>query len=188
MGNTSSTGGYLTPDDSLLPEEDLALEDIFQQTIVGLTGLPGRLVRPMWQPVMPKIPEPGVTWCAFGISTDDPDANPVVTNLPDANEGNGGVSLQRHEHIKLQCTFHGPHGQAMATRARDGLAISQNNSMLQVHYSIGLISTGQIINIPELINQQWVRRYDFFARFRRKVTRSYPVFNLLSAPINIQRD
>ncbi|WP_431978620.1 phage neck terminator protein [Pseudomonas fungipugnans] len=34
---------------------------------------------------------------------------------------------------------------------------------------------------PELVNQQWIRRYDLFIYMRRQVVRVYPVLNILSA-------
>ena len=38
-----------------------------------------------------------------------------------------------------------------------------------------------LVDAPELINQQWVRRYDLRLRLRRKIERTYPVLNILSA-------
>ncbi|EPH7603555.1 phage neck terminator protein, partial [Escherichia coli] len=36
---------------------------------------------------------------------------------------------------------------------------------------------------PELINQQWVRRYDMTVRLRRKVVREYGIKSLVEAPV-----
>ncbi len=187
MSNTSATGGYLTPDASALPAEDTDLEDIFQQMVVGLTGLPGALVRPSWPDKVPKQPEPNVSWCALAITIEDPDNQPAITHDPAANNGNGGDVFQRHEKLTVLCTFYGPQGQKNAAMTRDGVFLNQNNSILQANYGIGLNSTGQIICVPELVNQQWVRRYDLQLKFSRSVVRTYPVYNLLSAPFQIQK-
>lgn len=186
MSNTSATGGYLTPDASALPAEDTDLEDIFQQMVVGLSGLPGALVRPSWPDKIPKQPEPHISWCAIAVTVEDPDDQPAITHDPTLNGGAGGDVLQRHELIAVLCTFYGPQGQKNASITRDGLFISQNNSYLQSNYGIGLNGVGQIICVPELVNQQWVRRYDLHLKFKRSVVRTYPVFNLLSAPFDIQ--
>jgi hypothetical protein len=39
------------------------------------------------------------------------------------------------------------------------------------------------MNLPELINNQWVRRYDLHITLRRKIIRSYGINSLLSAPV-----
>ncbi|WP_043614279.1 hypothetical protein [Chromobacterium violaceum] len=187
MSNDSTTGGYLSPAGSPAPIDDTALEDILQQMVVGLTGLPGSLVRPMWQTVVPTVPEPTVNWCALGVTVTDGDANPVSTHDQDANSGQGGETLQRHETIELLCSFYGPHAQALATVLRDSLYLGQNNSAMQLYCGIGLKSADSVLGVPELINQQWQRRYDLKIRFRRQVIRSYPIYNLLSAPFQIQK-
>src|SRR5574340_383319 len=77
MANTSATGGYLSPDASALPLEGDALDALLQGMVVGITGLPGAMVRPRWQSVVPKQPEPTVDWCAIGITTSDRTDYPV---------------------------------------------------------------------------------------------------------------
>ncbi|EHT4373308.1 hypothetical protein KX080_004752, partial [Salmonella enterica] len=41
-----------------------------------------------------------------------------------------------------------------------------------------------IVPFPELINQQWVRRYDMKVRLRRKVVREYNILALQDAPVS----
>ena len=42
---------------------------------------------------------------------------------------------------------------------------------------------GPILAKHELVNQQWIRQFDMTLHFTRRVTRSYPVLNLLSAQV-----
>ncbi|WP_458259525.1 phage neck terminator protein, partial [Burkholderia cenocepacia] len=41
---------------------------------------------------------------------------------------------------------------------------------------------------PDLVNQQWVRRYDMTVKLRRKVTRTYAVLNLKSVKASTTTD
>ena len=46
---------------------------------------------------------------------------------------------------------------------------------------MAFFEAGDLIAAPDLLNQQWVRRYDLRIRLRRKIERTYPVLNILSA-------
>jgi ribosomal protein L13E len=45
------------------------------------------------------------------------------------------------------------------------------------------LQMGRILNLPELINNQWVRRYDISVDLRRKITRQYNIQSLVDAPV-----
>lgn len=186
MTNTSATGGYLTPDASVMPAEDADLEDIFQEMVVGLTGLPGAMVRPSWPDTIPKQPEPNVNWCGLAVSVSDAPQQPSFKHDPTALGGVGGDIMTLQEQITLLCSFYGPNSRKFATMVRDGVKLNQNNGMLQQGYSIGLQNTGQIVSLPELVNQQWVRRSDLTLIFNRSTTRLYPVNTLIDAPVAVQ--
>lgn len=173
----SSTGGYLSPAVASPPLEDDALTAIFQQMIVGITGLPGNMVRPRWQPNPPKQPEPTVNWCALGIAVQTLDDGPAIVHN---GAGNGSDTYIRHEQIDVLASFYGPNGMQNAQLLSDGLAIPQNLEQLKAQ-DMNSVDTGQIRTAPDLINEQWVRRYDIELTFRRKITRSYAVLNVLSA-------
>lgn len=177
MPNTSATGGYLPPSVASPPLEGDALDAEFQKAVVGITGLPGAMVRPRWQPGNPKQPEPGVDWCAIGVTLQTPDATPHIQHDP---AGNGLDRLKRHEAINVLCTFYGPNGMRYAATLRDGLQMPQNLEALAL-VNIGLNNAGDITAVPELINQQWVKRYDIPLTFSRQVVREYGVLNVLSA-------
>jgi hypothetical protein len=67
-----------------------------------------------------------------------------------------------------------------AAQARDGIYVSQNNAMLDQH-EMGLVEASRITPAPDLVNQQWVRRYDLTIRIRRRVVRTYQILTVLSA-------
>lgn len=180
----SSTGGYLSPAVASPPLEDDALTAIFQQMIVGITALPGNMVRPRWQPNPPKQPEPTINWCALGISVQTPDDGPAIVHN---GAGNGSDTYIRHEQIDVLASFYGPNAMQNAQLLSDGLAIPQNLEQLKAQ-DMNSVDTGKIIPAPDLLNEQWVRRYDIELTFRRKITRSYAVLNILTAQGTVQTD
>lgn len=179
MSNTSATGGYLLPVDTALPIDDEQLEAVFQSLVVGLTAIPGALVRPRWQPVTPIQPEPSVNWCALGVTVQDNDAGPAITH---SAAGQGSDTYQRHQRIEVLCTFYGPRGKHYAQLLADGLAMPQNQEPL-TPFGIRFIDAGPVRTVSTFVNQGAIRRYDVTLTFRRKITRSYPVLNLLSATV-----
>jgi hypothetical protein len=178
----SSTGGYLSPAVASPPLEDDALTAIFQQMIVGIAGLPGNMVRPRWQPNPPKQPEPTTNWCALGIAVQTLDDGPAIVHN---GAGNGSDTYIRHEQIDVLASFYGPNAMQYAQLLSDGLAIPQNLEALKAQ-DMNSVDTGPIRAAPDLINEQWVRRYDLELTFRRKITRSYSVLNILTAQGTVQ--
>jgi hypothetical protein len=159
------------------PAEDTALEDQIQAVVVGITGLDPTLVRPRWQPTPPKQPAATVNWCAIGVTRIEADTYNYVEHH---SEGDGHDEQQRHETIELLASFYGPGGQGFAAQLRDGLYIPQNREALFAN-GLSLIDAADVIAAPALVNTQWIRRYDLTVCFRRQVTRTYDVLNLLSA-------
>ena len=175
----STTQGYIVPLAGTEPLEDQSLEDILQAMLVGVTGLPGTLVRPRWQSVPPAQPAVDVDWAAFGISSETPDANAYVRHDPAGGAGLGTSQQQRHEDVALLVTFYGPHGQAMAKRLTMGLGMAQNREILGLA-GIKLKQVGTAQNLSELINFQNVRRVDIEVQLRRIVTTDYAIRSLAS--------
>lgn len=174
--NTSTQAGYLTPI-SPGPDYDEVLERALNRWVLGITGLPPGNVRPRWTPTQPPLMPLDVDWCAVGISGLNGDANPAFANQTDES-----AELWRHETIECFSSFYGPHSQRIVTMFRDGLILPQNNDQLiAVNLSLGRI--GDIIPFPELINNQWVRRYDITVHLRRKVIREYGIKSLVEAPV-----
>ena len=177
----SSTGGYLGPSVASPPLEDDALDDVFHDAIVGITGLTAAMVRPRYQTVLPKQPDPGTDWASFMVGDETPDAGPSITHNP---AGQGTDVMVRHEELAVACTFYGPNSKRYAKLLRDGISIPQNVEGLQA-FDIGFVETSAIQNVPELYNQQWIKRSDITLTFRRKVTRTFAVLSLTSAEIDI---
>lgn len=185
MSNTSATGGPLLPNSTPPgPATGTALEDIFAALFAGITGLAGDLVRPRWQPVVPKQPPPGTDWLALGITTTDPDAGPAIQHDPAAPGGLGADTYARHANIEVLASFYGPGGETKALLAVDGLAIAQNSEFLRTNL-ITYVNSGTIRNVPEKVNEQWIRRWDVLFHFRRKTERAYPVENILTADFSV---
>lgn len=176
MANTSASGGYLTPAGTPMPADE-SLENILQPMVAGITGLHSDFVRPRWQPGNPKQPEPAVDWCAIGVMSTKQDANPAIEH---DGTGDGSDQYQRHQDVILLATFYGPNAQAYGQQLSDGMFVPQNSEALRA-LNMAFVEAGDLIAAPDLINQQWVRRYDLRIRLRRKIERTYPVLNILSA-------
>jgi hypothetical protein len=185
MVNDSATGGYLAPDGTPAPAEDSQLDAVFQQLVVGIVGIEGLLVRPRWQPTAPKQPEASVTWCAIGMTGSF--VAPIGAAIEHVSTGAGSDHLTQHESIDLATTFYGPLARAAVARLRDGLAIPQNIEAI-AGKDFAFVACGTIRTVPEIVNQQWIRRYDMQIAFRRKVSRVYAVRNVLSADIHLFDD
>ncbi len=179
--NDSTSPGYLTPT-SAPPDYDEALEREISRWIRALSGLPPQTVFPRWTDPQPKIPPAGSNWCAFGIMDIREDDNPAHI------QANDGYSEQwSHETLSLMCCFYGPSGQRIVTLFRDGLFITQNNDEL-VRAGLTFQQCSRIIPAPELINNQWQRRYDVTVTLRRKIVRNYDIKSLVAAPVKFFGD
>jgi hypothetical protein len=177
--NDSSTGGYLAPDPATAPIDDAAFDAFMQQVVVGITGLPGTLVFPRWQPEPPDLPAFGTNWCAIGEVNVYPDIYAAVIHDPVANNGNGTDYLQRQETIELIASFYGPNCRSFCGMLRDGLQIAQNREVMSAA-GMNLVETGNPRRAPVLIKNLWTDRIDQPFTIRRAILRSYPVLSLLS--------
>ncbi|WP_407719991.1 phage neck terminator protein [Pluralibacter gergoviae] len=175
MSNDSTAPGYLTAAGAG-PAYDEELEREISRWIRGLTALPAKLVYPRWTDPQQAIPKNGTTWCAFGITGIQEDFNPAYL------QGAESAEQWSHETVSLITCFYGPAGLAMATQFRDGMLVAQNNDELN-RAGLTLMQQGRILNLPELINNQWVRRYDLSVDLRRKIIREYGIKTLASAPV-----
>ena len=175
-GNTSASGGPLTPI-SAPPAQDSALDDVLQALVVALTGLPGTMVRPRYQPEPPVSPAWNVNWCAIGITELTSDETPFIKHN---SEGDGTDTLMRHEQIDALASFYGTSAFNNATLLRDGLAIPQNSEAL-LPYGIKVRDAGPLQKAPALVNARWVVRVDVPMSFRRQYARTYNVNNLVAA-------
>lgn len=181
---TSASGGYLAPIDAT--PQDADFEDQLQAVVVGITGIAGNLVRPRWQPKPPKLPDQATNWAAIGVISQKVATRAAVMHHPgDLDLGNGQTShgydeLQQHEVVEIMASFYGPGSGGYAARFRDGLMIAQNREAMFLR-NMALLDATDVVQAADLINEQWIRRFDLTFRVRRAITRIYPVENLLSA-------
>jgi hypothetical protein len=174
--NDSSTGGPLLPS-SAAPDDDEVLTDFMQSVVVGITDLPGTLVRPRWQPEPPTMPRRGQTWAAVAVTNRSGDGFPAVEH---DSAGDGTDTLVQNEEFVLETSFYGPRAESTAALLRDGLAVAQNREQLSLA-DVVFVICGPMSIVPSVVKEMWQMRVDMNVRFRRQIRRTYPVLNLLSA-------
>jgi len=172
--------GYVQASGSL-PNDD-ALAGILQAMIAGVTGLPGNLVRPRWQPQPPTQPSVNTVWCAIGVTTYRPVDFPQWTQ----DEDDGGT-LHRLEHIEVLATFYGPQSASYAAALRDGLYVAQNYSTLAAQ-GIKLRSVDETTHLGELINSQYISRSDVPLSFVRFIEPVYAIPAIAQVSVSFLTD
>ena len=162
MDNTSASGGYLVPAPGLSRRQ---IEDLLNSLIAALTGIPGSLVRPRWQPDPPEIPERHVNWCAFGIMRREMPNFPQVEH---DGEGDGTSRVLTHETLHCLASFYGPDAEDKALALRSGLHVGQNREPLY-HEGMAFVEAGELSYLPELgqHSMRWKPRCDLPLVFRR---------------------
>lgn len=151
-----------------------------QNWLAPLSGLPGDLVRPRWQPEPANIPTAGTAWMAMGITPER-----TADTFPFVEESNDGLSsrLQRHEDLPILCSFYdlGSTGEAdgLASLLRDNLAIRQNLEPLLAGNFV-LAYVGSLTPAPSLLSTRWLYRIDLSMMVRRQIDRNYSVLSVTS--------
>ncbi|HBA3651373.1 TPA: hypothetical protein J5F57_003511 [Escherichia coli] len=178
MSNDSTTRGYLTPVGEA-PKYDEELEREISRWIRGVSGLPAKAVFSRWTDPQPLIPKNGVTWCGFGITT-------IPQPLSQANVQVSEEESEQWtwEKVTVICSFYGPLGSGTVSTFRAGIFVEQNNAELN-RVGLSLLDAGTIYNLPELINNQWVRRYDLTVTLNRKNIRTYNVKSIVDGNVAI---
>lgn len=190
-GNTSASGGYLAPVDVTPPLYGDGLYDFFNEYVAGITGLNGdTAIFPAWQEEPPNLPPVGTNWAALAISIYD--GQPYASELHNPGDGTadgfqGSDTVMRQEELTVQCSFYGPGAAANMALFRDGLSVAQNREPL-VAQNMGLISCGNADTIPSLVKLKWLNRIVITVRFRRQISRTYQVLDLLSAGGTVKFD
>lgn len=184
MAADSTEAGYLAPTPPG-PLNDLALEDLFQQVVVSLTGLPGNLVRPRWQPNPPNQPSAETDWIAIGVSHGETqwDAYQRFEPLPEP----GSYIVEGTEVLRANVSFYGPNNEAVKNRLLFGLQVSQNRDALEVQ-KIKYQGAGSPVNLPALLKEYWTLRVDVTLNFTRWVTRTYPIKTLQRAGTDLNNE
>ena len=178
LSNDSTEPGYLTPVGSE-PDYDQELERQISRWIRGVTGLDASVVLPRWTDPQQQIPKSGITWCEFGIAISDPEDFPADVQVDEQSQ------QWVWEKVNIICCFYGPQGSAMASRFRAGMFVEQNNTALRSASGLSLLDAGKIFNLPVLINNQWVRRYDLAVTLSRKNIRTYNIKSIITPNVDI---
>lgn len=166
---------YITPTSSDGFPGALTLNQFLQTVFVGLSELPGTLVRPSWQVNPPKQPDIDVNWMAFGVAEAAPDSNAYVTIDTD-----DVVTLKRNRSIQVDCSFYGPLAFQVAELVADGFQIQQNLFALR-DAKMGFTATTPAIQVPDLVNERWVARVQMSVILQRTTVRVYPISTFVSA-------
>lgn len=172
MANTSATGGYLLPTNSILDGQDL--KDFIHDFLVGNTGLDNKLVRPAFQKNPPTIPDFSVDWMAFNISE-----RRITNTTPLVQIGEIMVQLV-YEDLDIVCYFYGPNATLNCGILRDALRIGQNREVLQLN-GFGLRGTSDLRYMPPLLNQQFDEHCDITISLTREIRKEYDILPLLGA-------
>ena len=182
MSNTSATGGFLLEQST--PLGITALEDLWHDTICGVTGLDNTLVRPSRQLDPAQQPDALTDWCAFDIVRVSSDPWLDVAHV---STGQGSDAVVDHDRYEVGAVFYGPNADINAGLLRRGLYVWQNRSALR-SVGIALQSVGDPITVPELDSMFWRQRVDLSARFIVESRGRYAVLNLLRSTGDILGD
>lgn len=177
----SSSAGYLAPAASA-QQYDVALEDLFQAVLAGITGIPGSNVRPRYQRDPPPRPSVDVDWVAFGVALEDEDWNAYRFM-----DGSGNYLVERTEYLTLSASFYGPNCMANERLWRDGLAVGQNLDDLTAA-GVSFVEVAKPVVLPALFKDLWQKKVDAKATFARWSSRQYPVLSFTSATVTVQLD
>ena len=184
-GNTSATGGYIR-EVLPLPASGGEITAALQKAIATITGLPGNLVRPRWQPIPPTQPPLDVSWGSIGLSRIETTDYPYIRHDGDIQlagaPGPGADFLERESKLVALATFYGPLAEVHAGALRDGFYIQQNWELLRP-LGLKLQTVRDLSWTPEFINQQWVDRVDIEITMSRSLVRVYPVLNIVGADV-----
>lgn len=179
MPQDTTTPGYLLP--TLEPVADGAIDQVFHALVVGISGLPGNLVRPRWQPEPPSQPAYTVNWCAIGVTMSNKDAY--------AYQGLNSTEFftEKDELLELLLSFYGPASSAYASRCITGIQLGQNREVL---YSQGIAyaEVGTATTVPVLLQQKWAKRVDVRMTFRRREVNKFAVATLVAAQGTLTAD
>jgi hypothetical protein len=182
MANTSATGGYIVPTSSnAIEDEDLRV--FFQQMVSGITGMPGTMVRPRWQPEPPNIPPFGTNWAAIGVTKKTRDVNSYTKHVSES----GSDFVHRTEVLDVLCSFYGPSCEGNSELLAMGLEVDQNREAMQLA-GYGLVCVEDATMMADLQNDRWLTRIDLPFQIRRAQLYEYPVLDLIAAQGTIVED
>lgn len=169
-------------------EYDAALDDIFQIMIQALAGLTGGNVVSRWQHIgddaagqpqtQPIYPSTNVDWAAFGVTRITDDASPYIGHTTELD------TSYTVEDIEVLVSFYGPGGQRRGKQVAQSISHPRNNDVL-AYYDMALVMCEPLTAGNEEINSQWYRRHDLPMKFRRGVTRTVDIVDILTTTVTV---
>lgn len=169
------TAPYMQPASTTPLPNGLTLAQFIQTVMVGVSGLPGTLVRPKWQAAPPKQPDIETNWMAIGVESSTPDANAYI-----AENSSAQVISQRTERLEISCAIYGPSAFAIYGLIRDGFQIP-NNLFVLSYANMGFVEVTEGRHVPDLVNERYIDRVVTSVVLRRLVQRIYPILSITSA-------
>lgn len=148
----------------------------------SLTGIPIDKVRRRWVRKPGTMPAIGEDWAALGVTTVKSHGTPyqrATKGVIDVAES-GTVTRESHQTLTVMVSFYGEHAAYLSDLFRESSQLGQNASALAKD---GLTLQGvvsEVTHVPDLLNEQWVDRYDVVFDVGRKVARTYGVRDLAS--------
>jgi hypothetical protein len=144
--------------------------------IVGLSGLDNTLVRPMYQPNPPTIPDFGTDWIGINIKTTDMNGSSYqVLNKDDI------LTLRRDVTFEISLAIYGTNSFRVSTQIRSGMELTQNTEIFRP-YNIAFGTHGKLVRSPELHNQRWLERYNLDFTLNYVAVNNTSILSIISAP------
>ena len=165
-----------------------APENVIRKWMADITGLPLHRVVRRWLPRPGTRPGIDEDWIAVGVERVQTHGTPYQRGRKGQPEDAASGDVVREVHQTLHCiaSFYGPNAAQIVDDFRDAAQLFQTNDSLKAQ---GLTLQGiaeDAVQLPDLLGEQWVPRFDITFKLGRKVTRTYGVRDLVKVgPIEI---
>lgn len=165
-----------------------APENVIRKWMADITGLPLHRVVRRWLPRPGTRPGIDEDWIAVGVERVQTHGTPYQRGRKGKPEDAESGDVVREVHQTLHCiaSFYGPNAAQIVDDFRDAAQLFQTNDALQAQ---GLTLQGiaeDALQLPDLLGEQWVPRFDITFKLGRKVSRTYGVRDLVKiGPIEI---
>lgn len=165
-----------------------APENVIRKWMADITGLPLHRVVRRWLPRPGTRPGIDEDWIAVGVERVQTHGTPYQRGRKGQPEDAESGDVVREVHQTLHCiaSFYGPNAAQIVDDFRDAAQLFQTNDSLK---ALGLTLQGiaeDALQLPDLLGEQWVPRFDITFKLGRKVSRTYGVRDIVKVgPIEI---
>lgn len=165
-----------------------APENVIRKWMADITGLPLNRVVRRWLPRPGTRPGIDEDWIAVGVERVQTHGTPYQRGRKGQPEDAESGDVVREVHQTLHCiaSFYGPNAAQIVDDFRDAAQLFQTNDSLKAQ---GLTLQGiaeDALQLPDLLGEQWVPRFDITFKLGRRVSRTYGVRDLVKVgPIEI---